>query len=75
MLYLPEKRKVYFRRPTSLKPPDVSLLFSNVDPISGIVKPLDETLDAKFFDINQLPEMAFDHDKLIIRDWKKKFYN
>tara|TARA_B100001079_G_C16392881_1_gene507726 strand:- start:288 stop:680 length:393 start_codon:yes stop_codon:yes gene_type:complete len=56
------------------KSPIILLVFS-VSFISGTVKPLDETLDVKFFDINQLPEMAFAHDKLIIMDWKKKFYN
>ena len=38
------------------KSPIILLVFS-VSFISGIVKPLDETLDAKFFDINQLPEI------------------
>ena len=30
---------VYFRRPTSLKPPDVSLLFAKAEAISGIFNP------------------------------------
>ena len=33
----------------------------------GILKEGDDAADAKFFDIDQLPELSFDHD-IIIRD-------
>jgi len=40
--------------------------------ISGKARPLDETLEIGFFDINDLPNMAFDHDLEIISDWSNK---
>ena len=30
-----------------------------------------ETLDVRVFDVNQLPELAFDHDRGILADWLK----
>jgi 8-oxo-dGTP diphosphatase len=33
----------------------------------GVLIPEDDAVDAKFFDINNLPELAFDHE-VIIRD-------
>ncbi|MBT7078631.1 MAG: hypothetical protein HN926_04615 [Chloroflexi bacterium] len=30
-----------------------------------------ETLDVRVFNVNQLPELAFDHDRGILADWLK----
>ncbi len=43
----------------------------NLKFISGDIKPLDETLEVGFFEINNLPDLAFDHDLEIISSWRK----
>jgi len=50
----------------------IILLVWNLKFISGELKPLDETLEVRFFDINDLPDLAFDHDLEIITEWIKK---
>ncbi len=49
----------------------IILLVWNLKFISGDIKPLDETLEVGFFEINNLPELAFDHDLEIISSWRK----
>ena len=39
--------------------------------ISGMIKAGDGACDAKFFDLKQLPDLSFDHDK-IISDVKRR---
>ena len=47
----------------------IILLVWNLIYISGDVKPLDETLEVSFFSIDEMPKLAFEHDKKIISDW------
>ncbi len=47
----------------------IILLVWNLKYVSGNVKPLDETLDVGFFEINNLPDLAFEHDVEIISEW------
>ena len=47
----------------------IILLVWNLKYVSGSVKPLDETLDVGFFEINNLPDLAFEHDVEIISEW------
>ena len=42
--------------------------------INGEIKANDDALDAKFFKLSMLPELAFDH-KIIVKDAVKRFYN
>jgi 8-oxo-dGTP diphosphatase len=49
----------------------IILLVWNLKFISGDIKPLDETLEVGFFDINNLPDLAFDHDLEIISNWSE----
>ena len=49
----------------------IILLVWNLKFISGDIKPLDETLEVGFFEINNLPDLAFDHDLEIISSWTK----
>ena len=49
----------------------IILLVWNLKFISGDIKPLDETLEVGFFEINNLPDLAFDHDLEIISSWRK----
>lgn len=49
----------------------IILLVWNLKFISGDIKPLDETLEVGFFDINNLPDLAFGHDLEIISNWFK----
>jgi len=49
----------------------IILLVWHLKFISGELKPLDETLDVGYFDLNNLPQLAFDHDLEIISDWLK----
>ena len=53
----------------------IILLVWDLELISGVPKPLDETLEVGFFDLDNLPDLAFDHDKKIINDWKKKKFS
>ena len=50
----------------------IILLVWNLKLISGIPKPLDETLEVDFFNLDNLPKLAFEHDYEIIKDWLKK---
>ncbi|NCG34478.1 MAG: hypothetical protein GWO78_00555 [Dehalococcoidales bacterium] len=56
----------------SKKESPIILLVWNLKLISGIPKPLDETLEVDFFNLDKLPNLAFDHDENIIKDWLKK---
>tara|TARA_B110000438_G_scaffold180173_1_gene172193 strand:- start:13679 stop:14041 length:363 start_codon:yes stop_codon:yes gene_type:complete len=56
----------------SKKESPIILLVWNLKLISGTPKPLDETLEVDFFKLDNLPNLAFDHDKNIIEDWLKK---
>ena len=47
----------------------IILLVWNLSYISGDVKPLDETLEVAFYSIDEMPKLAFEHDKKIISDW------
>ncbi|MED5283852.1 MAG: NUDIX hydrolase [Chloroflexota bacterium] len=47
----------------------IILLVWNLIYISGDVKPLDETLEVAFYSIDEMPKLAFEHDKKIISDW------
>ena len=48
----------------------IVLAVFNVDWISGKLKVNDsEITDVRVFPINQLPDLAFEHDKNIIQDW------
>tara|TARA_Y100000768_G_scaffold378362_1_gene352711 strand:- start:7472 stop:7879 length:408 start_codon:yes stop_codon:yes gene_type:complete len=47
----------------------IILLVWNLKYVSGNIKPLDETLDVGFFEINNLPDLAFEHDVEIISEW------
>ena len=47
----------------------IILLVWNLKFVSGEIKPLDETLEVGFFDIKNLPDLAFDHDLEIISEW------
>ena len=53
----------------------IILLVWYLELISGVPKPLDETLEVGFFDLDNLPDLAFDHDKKIIDDWKDKKFS
>lgn len=50
----------------------IILLVWNLKYVSGNIKPLDETLDVGFFEINNLPNLAFEHDVEIISEWINK---
>ena len=39
----------------------------------GKLKPGEEAQDARFFPIDELPELPFPHDDQILDDWRKKF--
>tara|TARA_Y100001970_G_scaffold103268_1_gene129620 strand:- start:18930 stop:19337 length:408 start_codon:yes stop_codon:yes gene_type:complete len=55
----------------SSKKSPIILLVWNLSYISGDIKPLDETLEVDFFNINKMPELAFEHDSKIISDWSR----
>ena len=46
----------------------IILLVWNLIYISGDVKPLDETLEVAFYSIDEMPKLAFEHDKKIKDD-------
>ncbi len=48
----------------------VTIVFS-LELLDGNLKGSDDAVDAKFFDFNNLPDLAFDHDK-IIRDIRRE---
>tara|TARA_B110000438_G_scaffold26129_1_gene24761 strand:- start:13689 stop:13985 length:297 start_codon:yes stop_codon:yes gene_type:complete len=50
----------------------IILLVWNLKFISGTPKPLDETLEVDFFKLDNLPNLAFEHDEKIIKDWIEK---
>lgn len=56
----------------SEKDSPIILLVWDLSLISGDPKPLDETIEVGFFDLDKLPELAFDHDDQIISDWQNQ---
>ena len=56
----------------SEKDSPIILLVWDLSLISGAPKPLDETIEVGFFDLDKLPELAFDHDDKIISDWQNQ---
>lgn len=56
----------------SEKDSPIILLVWDLSLISGEPKPLDETIEVGFFDLDKLPELAFDHDDKIISDWQNQ---
>lgn len=56
----------------SEKDSPIILLVWDLSLISGDPKPLDETIEVGFFDLDKLPELAFDHDDKIISDWQNQ---
>ena len=56
----------------SEKDSPIILLVCDLSLISGEPKPLDETIEVGFFDLDKLPELAFDHDDKIISDWQNQ---
>ena len=47
----------------------VVLVVYHADVVSGELTAGDETLEAKVFDVCEMPELAFEHDDRIVRDW------
>ena len=56
----------------SEKDSPIILLVWDLSLISGAPKPLDETIEVGFFDLDKLPELAFNHDDKIISDWQNQ---
>ena len=56
----------------SEKDSPIIILVWDLSLISGEPKPLDETIEVGFFDLDKLPELAFDHDDKIISDWQNQ---
>ena len=38
----------------------------------GKLKSGDDTIDAKFFDIDKIPDLSFDHNKILLDIWREK---
>ena len=38
--------------------------------VGGVLKPGEEASDARFFDLGDLPELAFERDSVVLEDWK-----
>lgn len=51
----------------------VTIVFS-LELLDGNLKGSDDAVDAKFFDFNNLPDLAFDHDKIIRDIRREKWY-
>lgn len=49
----------------------VVLVVYHADVVSGELVAGDETSDAKVFDIDEMPELAFEHDDRIIQNWRE----
>ncbi len=47
----------------------VVLVVYHAEPISGDLIAGDETSEAKVFTLDQMPELAFEHDDRIVADW------
>ena len=47
----------------------VVLVVYHADVVSGKLSAGDETSDAKIFNVNDMPKLAFEHDDRIVRDW------
>ncbi len=48
----------------------VVLVVYHADPIGGELVAGDETSEAKIFDSDAMPKLAFEHDDRIVRDWR-----
>ena len=49
----------------------VVLVVYHADVVSGELVAGDETSDAKVFDVDAMPKLAFEHDDRIIQDWRE----
>lgn len=49
----------------------VILVVYHADVVDGELMAGDETFEAKVFDTDSMPELAFEHDDRIVRDWRE----
>ncbi len=49
----------------------VVLVVYHADVVSGDLVAGDETSDARVFGVDEMPELAFEHDDRIVRDWQE----
>ena len=49
----------------------VVLVVYSAEPVSGELVAGDETSEARVFTLDAMPELAFEHDDRIVRDWQE----